>query len=341
MNNIIKDKMKITLRNPDGTIAMNGQIQCNPGDIFYIDVTISNSGSTDVNKDFLVEIGINQSVGRAPYPLKYEYMYNATLPPGQSSVTLPCQATGNQVYDIRISVGDYSLATGEWNIDDYEIEPDGLQVYGVDITGVDFMADCSTYNNQSDCEAAGCYWYDNSCHTEPASCTNPTGSEGEEICGDPTYGQDPTHRYKCVSSTWEDQGYDSTCDTQATMTMQDANIPKNGSDTASIIIDGCTNIGSAETHIYYDPNVVKIAEITEGDFENVWPNDDKNGDIKIIAYTTGIVDSPINMCNIKFEPASGANTGDTCKLDLNQTGIFDDPGNSVPHTVIDGTATII
>ena len=48
---------------------------------------------------------------------------------------------------------------------------------------------------------------------EISGCTNPTGDEGAEICGQVQHGQDSTHKYKCVGGNWVDQGYDSSCDT--------------------------------------------------------------------------------------------------------------------------------
>ena len=48
---------------------------------------------------------------------------------------------------------------------------------------------------------------------EISGCTNPTGDDGAEICGQVQHGQDATHKYKCINSNWVDQGYDSSCDT--------------------------------------------------------------------------------------------------------------------------------
>lgn len=42
-------------------------------------------------------------------------------------------------------------------------------------------------------------------------CTNPSGVENDIICGDPYYGQDPTHKYKCQDGVWVDQGYSADC----------------------------------------------------------------------------------------------------------------------------------
>ena len=43
-------------------------------------------------------------------------------------------------------------------------------------------------------------------------CTNPYGWGGNIICGDPNYGQDPTHKYQCIDGMWTDLGYSSDCD---------------------------------------------------------------------------------------------------------------------------------
>lgn len=43
-------------------------------------------------------------------------------------------------------------------------------------------------------------------------CTNPTGSEGSTLnCGISSYGQDPTHKYKCTDKKWADQGVNPDC----------------------------------------------------------------------------------------------------------------------------------
>jgi len=44
-------------------------------------------------------------------------------------------------------------------------------------------------------------------------CTSPDGFEGDTLCGNANYGQDPTHLYKCSNGSWLDQGYDASCDT--------------------------------------------------------------------------------------------------------------------------------
>jgi len=47
---------------------------------------------------------------------------------------------------------------------------------------------------------------------EPLFCSNPSGTHGATICGNPAYGQDPTHQYQCIDGVWTDLGYSPSCD---------------------------------------------------------------------------------------------------------------------------------
>ena len=47
---------------------------------------------------------------------------------------------------------------------------------------------------------------------EYQDCTNPEGTHGQRICGDPAHGQDSTHEYQCNDGTWIDNGWTSECD---------------------------------------------------------------------------------------------------------------------------------
>lgn len=58
-------------------------------------------------------------------------------------------------------------------------------------------------------------WYE-PCGGIPGKCVDPLGEEGSTICGNSTYGQDPTHRYKCKCINgedcyWDDLGPDPGC----------------------------------------------------------------------------------------------------------------------------------
>jgi hypothetical protein len=43
------------------------------------------------------------------------------------------------------------------------------------------------------------------------SCSNPSGTANQEICGYSQHGQNPDNKYKCINGTWVDQGYDQNC----------------------------------------------------------------------------------------------------------------------------------
>ena len=45
-----------------------------------------------------------------------------------------------------------------------------------------------------------------------SSCSYPNGAHEDIICGDPVYGQDPTHQYTCNDGQWVDDGWTSGCD---------------------------------------------------------------------------------------------------------------------------------
>jgi len=73
-------------------------------------------------------------------------------------------------------------------------------------------------------------------------CTSPPGWMGDQICGNPDYGQDPTHLYECTGTGWADLGYSSECDVAAVC----INPPGNEGDT----ICGNLAYGQDPTHLY-------------------------------------------------------------------------------------------
>jgi len=74
---------------------------------------------------------------------------------------------------------------------------------GNDVT----LVDCETLDGHD--ENSGDQW----CYTTPVQCTNPIGNEGDiDSCGDGGTNQpDTTHKYKCVSGSWIDQGFNPIC----------------------------------------------------------------------------------------------------------------------------------
>lgn len=93
------------------------------------------------------------------------------------------------------------------------VNPPGFE--GDQICGDPAYGQDPTHLYECQCSNGICTWvdlgYDATCDvTEP--CINPPGEHGSTICGDPAYGQDPTHLYECVDGQWVDLGYNSGCD---------------------------------------------------------------------------------------------------------------------------------
>ena len=88
-------------------------------------------------------------------------------------------------------------------------------------------------------ENSGDQW----CYTAPVTCTNPSGNQGNLVCGNSSYGQDPTHLYKCDNGVWVDQGYDPNCASPPTCS--------NPSGIEGDIICGNETYGQDPTHRYY------------------------------------------------------------------------------------------
>lgn len=76
----------------------------------------------------------------------------------------------------------------------------------------------------------------------PPDCVNPIGWTNDIICGDPSYGQDPTHQYQCSNGAWVDLGYSENCDTKEACV--------NPSGSHNQIICGNPNYSQDPTHQY-------------------------------------------------------------------------------------------
>lgn len=189
-------------------------------------------------------------------------------------------------------------------------------------------------------------WVDQGYNPTCELCTNPDGIKDEIVeCGVGYGGQpDATHKYQCTNGAWVDLGYNSNCvSPDATIIMENANIPIGGSDTARVLITNVTNLGSVEVHVLYNPNVVSIQAVSGGDFDSMTPYDNGNGDLYVGAYTMGSINGSATLCTITFGPATGASVNDTCSLNLSGTSLLDatPQANPIPHSNINGIATIV
>jgi hypothetical protein len=68
-----------------------------------------------------------------------------------------------------------------------------------------------THLYECQCVPGGsCEWVDLGYSADcdiPENCIAPQGEHGAVMCGNPDYGQDPTHRYECINGEWVDLGY--------------------------------------------------------------------------------------------------------------------------------------
>lgn len=293
------------------------EITCTPGEIFFVDITTSNNADPAM-KDFFIAFG---KANAGVFSTFYSYVLkNQSIPSGAAITTIVCQASGAGSYDCIGGIGSYNSQTGEFTIEDMLTALDCLHIAGVSITDA-YIA-------------------------EPLGCTNPLGNESQiDQCGAGYGGQPLTdHIYQCINGIWTDQGYNPNCVApSATITMEDANIPIGNSDIASILITNISNLGSVDAHVLYDPNIVSVKAVGGGDFDWLLPTDDYNGTLTLMAYTTGSINGNCVLCDITFEPASGASVNNTCPLALSGTQLLDatPQGIPIPHNVIDGIATII
>ena len=86
---------------------------------------------------------------------------------------------GNQVYAGMAVVGDKWKMAASWFLADHDpTEDTSIEVISIEsgivtieiCTGKD---DCSDHKTEAECNAAGCYWYDGSCHSKSPPPTDP------------------------------------------------------------------------------------------------------------------------------------------------------------------------
>ena len=101
------------------------------------------------------------------------------------------------------------------------------------------------------------------------------------------------------------------------------------------------NIGSCEVTLLYDPSVVSILGVDDGEFETMVHYDDGAGTLSITAFNTVVeLTGDFNIARIEFGAA-----GDTCDislLEIDESELFtaDVSPDSVPHSRDHGYASI-
>jgi len=232
------------------------------------------------------------------------------------------------------------IPDGEWAdfkvYDDYVLMPRGawgVRLYRFTESQPPPPPECPDYTNQTDCEANGCYWYDNSCHSEPYQPPPPetgfievttTPVNGEIFVDGSSQGTSPIN-VEVSPGTYtisfgDVSGYTTPSEQLVTVLENDiVNIFAEYTEiiTSDVTISGVvtdsatgTNIGNAVIRFatyqtmtnYYGQYTLTVAQGTYGTIE-----------ISKEGYETQYMEYTANenaMINVALVPISGSPTGD-------------------------------
>lgn len=111
-----------------------------------------------------------------------------------------------------------------------------------------------------------------------------------------------------------------------------------------IFVTNSTDVGSMDVTLRYDPSIVIVVNVADGDMSTTISNLEhvNEGWIRIVAYQVG--DAPSStfvLANVSFEPVGSE--GDSCPLEISVTTFSDATpvSNAMPYTVYDGTYSIL
>jgi len=132
-------------------------------------------------------------------------------------------------------------------------------------------------------------------------------------------------------------------ESMAEVRMDNVYVPEDGSDRGLLIIKDITNLGSCDFTLSWDPNVVTLTDVEEGDFDSMgYYVDNATGILNVNAFSYDSMNGDFTVAKLTFEPASGASAEDECDLEITDSNLFTaDPIESeIPHNRIDGIAYI-
>lgn len=116
-----------------------------------------------------------------------------------------------------------------------------------------------------------------------------------------------------------------------------------GTVTIPITVTNAENVGSMDLMLKYDPTIVNVTSVANGDMDNTITNleNTANGWIHIVAYQAGsdVLSGTFILANIDFEAVGSSGS---CPLEISVTTFKDatPAGNVMPYTVSNGTYTI-
>ena len=125
--------------------------------------------------------------------------------------------------------------------------------------------------------------------------------------------------------------------------MDDLHIPEAGVDSGLLMINDVVNLGSCDISLSWDPEVVSLTDVEDGDFDTIYHYfDNAPGILNLNAFSYDALNGDFTIAKLTFEPASGASAGDECDLEITDSMLFTaDPNpDEISHVKIDGRAYI-
>jgi len=131
--------------------------------------------------------------------------------------------------------------------------------------------------------------------------------------------------------------------TSTLVSMNDVDIPNDGSDWGLLRIDDVTDLGSCDIVISWDPDVVAVSDVDGSDFDSMnYYVDDSAGMLSVNAFSYDTLNGDLTIAEVMFEPASGAIAGNMCNLEIADSLLLSaDPiPSEMLHNRINGQAKI-
>ena len=108
-----------------------------------------------------------------------------------------------------------------------------------------------------------------------------------------------------------------------------------------LMIYEAVDVAAGQADITYDPNVIEITNILDGDLDWTMSNLEVDGDtVRVVILSLGGgVDGDITMATLQVTAIG--NIGDVSPLTMTDTTIGDSDANDIPATISDGSVTIV
>ena len=132
--------------------------------------------------------------------------------------------------------------------------------------------------------------------------------------------------------------------TPSVVSIGDFTLDKDATITAPIYIqvNDASGLGSATIELKYNPGVIKVLQVTNGEFDSMTPNIDNNaGSVRLVTYQTGaagVGPGSIKFADIELQAIGAA--GSESLLELEVVTIRNNTGSLVIFSIDEGTVKI-